>query len=151
MTAVGAPADRARRWPLHPAPGSGEALSSWLGRLDGIYGLSVEQLLHHNLGPASALDSDLKAAGLDCDPPASILEALAMRTGVELSGLRLMTISGWVPGFWTPLKRRARRRSTPMFGSTRCSWLPAKPDATDFANRGAATCMAGVRGCRHGR
>jgi hypothetical protein len=33
-----------RRWPVHPEPGPGEALTSWLGRLAGLYRLSVEQL-----------------------------------------------------------------------------------------------------------
>ena len=45
----------ARRWPLHPQPGAGEALSSWLSRLAALYSMSVLQLLENNAGPASAL------------------------------------------------------------------------------------------------
>lgn len=43
-----------RRWPLHPRPGPDEALSSWLARVAGVYGLPVQDLLRHNLGLASA-------------------------------------------------------------------------------------------------
>ncbi|MEV1248687.1 TniQ family protein [Nonomuraea sp. NPDC050022] len=38
----------ARRWPLHPPPHPGEALSSWLQRLASRYELTVAQLLTHN-------------------------------------------------------------------------------------------------------
>ena len=38
-----------RRWPLHPPPGEGEALTSWLSRLAEVYGMSVEDLLRHSL------------------------------------------------------------------------------------------------------
>lgn len=65
-----------RRWPLHPQPAPGEALSSWLTRLAGVYGLSVEDLLRHNLGPASFEVGDRNAGGLDWDPPAAVLAAL---------------------------------------------------------------------------
>jgi TniQ len=59
-----------RRWPLHPRPGPDEALSSWLARVAGVYGLPVQDLLRHNLGLASALADDPAAADLDWDPPA---------------------------------------------------------------------------------
>jgi len=87
----------ARRWPLHPPPGPGEALTSWLARLAGLYGMTVGYLLRHNLGEASALMDDSRAADLDFDPPAGILRALAERTGTELGVVRLATIAGWVP------------------------------------------------------
>ena len=82
---------------MHPPPHPGEALTSWLGRIAALYGLSVPQLLRHNLGPASALLDDPAGDDLDWDPPPPILEALADRTGVQAGDLRLMTIGGWVP------------------------------------------------------
>ena len=87
----------ARRWPVHPQPRPGEALTSWLGRLAAIYGLPVRQLLRHNLGAVSALLDDAAAGDLDWDPPLALLEALAERTGTEPGELRLMTVGGWVP------------------------------------------------------
>ncbi|MEU7835693.1 MULTISPECIES: TniQ family protein [unclassified Nonomuraea] len=84
-----------RRWPVHPEPGPGEALTSWLGRLAGLYRLSVEQLLTHNLGAASA-EFDC-GADLDYQVPTIIVHALAARTGVEVDQVRRMTIAGCVP------------------------------------------------------
>jgi hypothetical protein len=86
-----------RRWPLHPRPGPDEALSSWLARVAGVYGLPVRDLLRHNLGQASALADDPAAADLDWDPPAAVLAALDERTGAGVGELRRMTIAGWVP------------------------------------------------------
>lgn len=78
-----------------PEPGPGEALISWLGRLAGLYRLSVEQLLTHNLGAASAeFDRD---ADLDYQAPTIIVHALAARTGIEVDRLHRMTIAGCVP------------------------------------------------------
>lgn len=87
----------ARRWPLHPPPGPGEALTSWLDRLAALYGMAAGYLLRHNLGEASALADDPRAADPDFDPPAGILQALAERTGTDLAVVRLTTIAGWVP------------------------------------------------------
>jgi hypothetical protein len=86
-----------RRWPLHPPPAPGEALSSWLARVAGLYRLPPQDLLRHNLGPASALPGDPAAADLDWDPPAAVLAALDERTGAGLPELQRMTIAGWVP------------------------------------------------------
>ena len=90
-------AEPARRWPLHPQPAPGEALTSWLAGLAALYGLSTAQLLRHNLGPASALLEGRAFADLDWDPPVPVLEALAERTGTSLGELRMMTIAGWRP------------------------------------------------------
>lgn len=40
----------APRWPLHPAPKEGEALSSWLNRVAACYQMDVHELLAHDLG-----------------------------------------------------------------------------------------------------
>jgi hypothetical protein len=47
------PAPGVRRWPLHPPPGPGESLTSWLARLAALYGMPASQMLRHNLGEAS--------------------------------------------------------------------------------------------------
>ncbi|GAA2353747.1 TniQ family protein [Streptomyces violaceusniger] len=82
----------ARRWPLHPQPGPLESLSSWLERLARPYEIRVEDLLTRNLGLDMPVPDDL-----DYDPPAAMLAALAMRTGVETARLRAMTLAGWEP------------------------------------------------------
>lgn len=86
-----------RRWPLHPRPGPGEALSSWLKRTAGLYGLSAGDLLRHNLDAASALLDDPSPDEVDWDPPSAVLAALGERTGVPPGEMRLMTMAGWVP------------------------------------------------------
>ena len=86
-----------RRWPLHPPPGEGEALTSWLSRLAAVYGLSAEDLLRHNLAAPGVDLANHHTSALDLDPPSWLLAALAERTGVGLDRLRQMTIAGWVP------------------------------------------------------
>ena len=90
-----------RRWPLHPPPGEGEALTSWLNRLAEVYGLSVEDLLRHNLAAPGVDLPDQRT--LDLDPPPWLLPALAERTGAPLDRLRQMTIAGWVAWLVDPL------------------------------------------------
>ncbi|WP_313666937.1 TniQ family protein [Arsenicicoccus bolidensis] len=86
------------RWPLHPPPGEGEALTSWLSRLAEVYGFSAEELIRHNLGPPGGfgLPEDHTSA-LDLTPPAGVLPTLAARTGVPLDQLRHMTVAGQAP------------------------------------------------------
>jgi hypothetical protein len=85
------------RWPLHPPPSAGEALTSWVARLAALYGMTPGYLLRHCLGEASALLDDPRADDLDFDPPAGILQALAERTGTDPGVARLTTVAGWVP------------------------------------------------------
>ena len=80
----------APRWPLHPAPREGEALSSWLNRVAACYRMDVHELLAHDLGHDQLDD-------LDTEPPLSLLTMIAQRSGVELERLRLMSLAGWVP------------------------------------------------------
>ncbi len=54
----------ARRWPLHPRPNPGEALTSRLGRLAALYGMPQRELLH-NLGIDSALADQAASDDLD--------------------------------------------------------------------------------------
>jgi len=94
---VNTPRPGQRAWPGHPLPGRVEALSSWLERVARPYGLSVTDLLRHNLGPSSAQLTDSVRADLDWDPPTAVLATLAERTGVGHQQLRWMTIAGWMP------------------------------------------------------
>lgn len=89
---------RAVRWPLHPVPADGEALSSWLLRLADVYGMTLSQLVRHHLGAASFELKGLHHSGdLDRQPPPGVLQALHERTGVPPEQLAAMTIAGWVP------------------------------------------------------
>ena len=109
-----------RRWPLHPRPGPDEALSSWLARVAGVYGLPVRDLLRHDLGQASVLADDPAAADLDWDPPAAVLAALDERTGAGLGELRRMTIAGWVPWLLDTLEDGGQEAFDTYVRSTRC-------------------------------
>ena len=80
----------APRWPLHPAPREGEALSSWLNRVALCYHMEVSELLEHDLGHGQADD-------MDTAPPQSLLTMLSRRSGIELDRLRCMSFAGWVP------------------------------------------------------
>ena len=80
----------APRWPLHPVPKEGEALSSWLHRVAACYQMDVRDLLEHDLGHGQADD-------LDTMPPMSLLTVLSQRSGIELDRLRCLSFAGWVP------------------------------------------------------
>ncbi|MGB9281844.1 MAG: hypothetical protein WCB57_17470 [Pseudonocardiaceae bacterium] len=58
---------------------------SWLGRLATLYGLSVKDLLTHNL---DLVDARAALWDPDYDPPAGMLAALAERTGVDRARLK---------------------------------------------------------------
>lgn len=80
------------RWPVHPAPIDGEALSSWLHRVGASYQMSVAELVEHGLG------FDPKAVnGLDLDPPLAFLDVLAECTGLDRRRLCQMSLAGWMP------------------------------------------------------
>jgi hypothetical protein len=83
----------ALRWPLHPAPREGEALSSWLNRMALCYHMEVSGLLEHDLGHGLVDD-------LDAVPPLALLAMLPQRSGIELDRLRCMSFAGWGP--WRP-------------------------------------------------
>ncbi|MCA0346007.1 MAG: TniQ family protein [Actinobacteria bacterium] len=84
------------RWPLHPPPGQGEALTSWLQRLASVYDMGLDQLVRYDLalpGAATAMKMEL----LDLQAPEALITALAERTGVPEKQLHRMTVAGWVP------------------------------------------------------
>jgi len=80
------------RWPVHPAPIDGEALSSWLRRIAASYQMTVAELLEHGLGHDPQAERDL-----DADPPPRLLAAIGQRTNIAASRLREMTLAGWTP------------------------------------------------------
>ena len=82
-----------RRWPLHPAPLPGEALSSWLRRIAACYSAELEVLgddLGFTVRPGSHEDIDLV-------PPPGMIDVLTSRTGVAPDRSLQMSVAGWVP------------------------------------------------------
>ena len=126
----------APRWPLHPDPKEGEALSSWLNRVALCYHMEVPDLLEHDLGHGQVDD-------LDTAPPLSLLAMLSQRSGIEPDRLRCMSFAGWVPWLLDSLDSRIpdaletyafqfsvllpkRTRKTRSIASWR-AWLPSQP------------------------
>jgi hypothetical protein len=83
---------RTGRWPLHPPPQPGEALSSWLYRIAHLYSLSMDALLEHDLSHRGVTVREL-----DDDPPPALLDTLTVRSGVPLDRLLQMSLAGWAP------------------------------------------------------
>jgi hypothetical protein len=125
----------ALRWPLHPAPREGEALSSWLRRVAACYRMNARDLLEHDLGHGQV--------DLDTAPPLSLLTQLAQRSGLELDRLRGMSLAGWVPWLLDSLDDRLpaaletyafqlsvllpRRHRRPGSIPRWRAWLPSRP------------------------
>jgi hypothetical protein len=126
----------APRWPLHPAPKEGEALSSWLHRVAACYQMDVRDLLENDLGHGQVDD-------LDSAPLLSLLAALSQRSGIEIDRLRGLSFAGWVPwlldslddrlsaaletyAFQFSVLRPKRNRKTRSIASWR-AWLPGQP------------------------
>ncbi len=79
------------RWPVHPAPTPGEALSSWLTRIADRHGITSE-ILAVDLGYVLDRHTDL-----DMAPPEGFVEQVAVCTGVSVEQIRTMSLSGFVP------------------------------------------------------
>jgi len=150
---------RPRRWPLHPEPSAGEALSSWLTRLARLYDLPVGELVRNNLGAPVDIRTprDLARLNLDLDPPGWVLSGLQERTGVDEQDLRRMMIAGWVPWLlddihpdedteaFTTYVRQATvllpPRRSPIGQATNWRpWLPAP--GSELLNRACRQCVA---------
>jgi hypothetical protein len=94
------------RWPLHPAPRPGEALSSWLTRVAAAYGMQLEELADIDLGLPGLGRKPWESTGvdrLDIDPPAAVLDRVHRRSGVPSAQLELMSVAGWTPWFMDSL------------------------------------------------
>lgn len=90
----------ARKWPVHPAPIEGEALSSWLYRLAACFHLDTVELLQHGLGLHYGVDDVLHYRALpsvDIEASSGLVAGLADRTGVSTDRIRAMTLAGWTP------------------------------------------------------
>lgn len=126
----------AQRWPLHPAPKEGEALSSWLHRVAECYQMDLRELLECDLGHGQIDD-------IDTAPPLPLLISLAGRSGIELDRLRCMSFTGWTPWLLDSLDDTVpdameiyvfqlsvllpkRNRNTRSITSWR-AWLPMRP------------------------
>lgn len=79
----------ARRWPVHPPPEQGEALTSWLRRIASRYGADLDDLVS-DLGFWPGVAGDL-----DTCPPDGFACELSERTGLDVEQIRRMSLSGW--------------------------------------------------------
>lgn len=79
------------RWPLHPTPIEGEALSSWLYRIAEQYGVQIQHLL---LDMGYVLDPHVD---LNVTTPDGLPQQLAQRTGLDEDRIRMMSLSGYIP------------------------------------------------------
>ncbi|HET7415664.1 MAG TPA: TniQ family protein [Arthrobacter sp.] len=124
------------RWPIHPAPTPGEALSSWLQRIAEKYGIELRDLVF-DLG--YTLDS---SEDIDLAVPSAFIDELTERTGVSTEQIRAMSINGYAPwlvehieplsnGFSTYTRQLAvllpRRRRRDRAVPTWRAWIPATP------------------------
>ncbi|MCK9918085.1 MULTISPECIES: TniQ family protein [Microbacterium] len=143
------------RWPLHPPPSAGEALSSWLTRIAAAHRLRLDELLADNLGTYTFDVFDRTTGGLDITPPRELLVALEQRTGRDRHELWGMSIAGNVPwllddlepsddeeAFHTYVRQHhvlltARERPARLASPWR-AWLPREP-----LRRACPTCIAG--------
>ncbi|MFF2347689.1 TniQ family protein [Pseudarthrobacter sp. NPDC058119] len=81
----------ARRWPVHPPPEPGEALTSWLQRIASRYGADIDDLVS-DMGFRPEVAGDM-----DTCPPDGFACGLAERTGMDVARIRKMSLSGWSP------------------------------------------------------
>ncbi|MBK4347007.1 TniQ family protein [Lacisediminihabitans changchengi] len=131
------------RWPRHPEPDDGEALSSWLTRVAAANCLSLTELLG-NLSDPTFQTLGRESSDLDRDPPQEFLAEISGRTGRTAELLRAMTLAGLVPTVMDTLNpsddpevfsryvhqhqilltpRSIRSRATPGWQA----WLPSTP------------------------
>ncbi|WP_077490688.1 TniQ family protein [Sinomonas mesophila] len=146
-----------RRWPLHPTPSEGEALSSWLWRLAGAYGMTPDAILRHSLVPRRAEAPRDPMAGIDSAPPEQLLGTLAERTGVPLDRIRPMALAGLEPWIIEPVETEPgmafenyvhqhsvllgpRDRPRRLLSGWR-PWLPADPRRTPM-RRACPSCIS---------
>lgn len=80
------------RWPLHPRPFAGEALSSWLTRIAAVYDFNSKEPLLRDLSVPP-----LSNQCLDIEPPEQLFDLLEERTGVARQRIRRMTLKGLLP------------------------------------------------------
>lgn len=79
------------RWPLHPTPLTGEALSSWLSRIAKALHVEDDDLVH-DLGYHLP-----DWHGIDLSPPSGFVDRVSRRTGVPTNRVRVMSLDGYCP------------------------------------------------------
>jgi hypothetical protein len=94
------------RWPVHPAPVTGEALTSWLRRIAHRYGAEVQDLVL-DLGYCLSRPEDL-----DTVAPEGFIDQLAARTGTATDTIRAMTLNGQTPWLLDELEPAAQAYTT---------------------------------------
>jgi hypothetical protein len=83
-----------RRWPLHPPPYPGEALSSWIYRIAQALGVHPAVLLGDD--PAVTQKKARKYHS-DFNPPEFVIRSLAEGTGQSMESVRRLSACGYVP------------------------------------------------------
>jgi len=97
------------RWPVHPGPKEAESLSSWLRRLAMVYGLSLKDLIEHDLGFCRRQQ---QRHWLDMAPPTKLLTAVAARTGIPLERIQQSTMAALRPVLYAYFDRKFSACST---------------------------------------
>jgi len=82
------------RWPLHPPPHPGEALSSWVNRIAHALAVPSAVLL---VNESSIPYETSNRYHLDFDPPEPVILILAEKTGQDFAVVRNLTVRGYVP------------------------------------------------------
>lgn len=113
-----------RRWPLHPPPYPGEALSSWVHRLAQALDTLPVALMQNQIDPLTKPSLGYR---LDFDPPEHVLFSLAEGTGQPVDAVRRMTARGYVPSLLNTLETSiaAIRYSLPLYLNESAFLLPS--------------------------
>lgn len=82
------------RWPVHPPPIPGEALTSWLGRLAAALHTDEHSLLADVEDGVHWVDD---IDNLDIVVPPTVAHRLSARTGATADRVRRMSLTGWHP------------------------------------------------------
>jgi hypothetical protein len=106
------------------------ASAAVIARIAAVYGMTVGQLLEHGLGHDPEVQSEL-----DRDPPAALLAALELRTGIAAERAAQMCVAGWIPWLLDSVQAH-RTASTPTYASSRCCSGPVLDPGTGLSGGG---------------
>lgn len=114
------------RWPLHPRPSDGEALSSWMTRVAESLEIRIDELLADHLGSYTYDIYADRDRGIDINPPRELLVALAQRTGRSRDELWGMSVAGNVPWLLDTLEPSDDRNAYLTYARQHHVLLPAR-------------------------
>lgn len=114
------------RWPLHPRPADGEALSSWLTRVAESHEIRIDELLADHLGSYTYNIYSDRTGGIDINPPRELLVALEQRTGRSRDELWGMSVAGNVPWLLDTLQPSEDREAYLTYARQHHVLLPAR-------------------------